>query len=220
MTTCNHSNNSGQIGPYLWCRHCGALKPHNSTDDCWLIPTGLDGGTANPSAETATNKMVSPATSGRLGDTFVWKVSSLILAQFVEALSVAVKGKTSSVILRHGETPTHSEILQIDLPFVYPDGDRFCIYVEGSTDRERMRVSDNGTTSMRISFHSNDSEPAMVKKIVNQNGCEYDDGEIFTVGQTSDLLKSVFLLAVAMAKVEEAGEWVNRTRGFKAEAIG
>ena len=60
----------------------------------------------------------------------------------------------------------------------------------------------------------------MVKKIVNQNGCEYDDGDIFTVCQASDLLKSIFRLAVAMAKVEEGGEWSKNLRGFKMEPIG
>ena len=206
MTTCNHSGEKGHGAEFTWCQDCGAISLGVPPGKGWLLPNSVEEEVEEENVATLMHDMHQ---FGKPLDDSAVRLTGLLRDQFAESLSVRVK-----------KSATGPDVLQIDLPFVHPDGDRFCIYVEGTPNPEMVRVSDKATTSMRISFHSNDSEPAMVKKIVNQNGCEYDDGEIFTVGQASDLLKSVFRLAVAMAKVEEAGEWVNGTRGFKAETIG
>ena len=108
-------------------------------------------------------------------------------------------------------------VLMLDVPFVFPDGDHFPVYVTES-ETGCVRLSDQGHTMMHISYdHDVDSfyqgAKAMLREQVVQEFGIIDEEGVFSIETTHDHLASaLFTLGQALTRIYDLA-FLNHDRG-------
>jgi hypothetical protein len=87
-----------------------------------------------------------------------------------------------TVFPRDGDTPR----VQIDIESYHEDGDSVVMYAEYEFNEsgDLLVITDAGNVSMRITYADfvkdvTEEEYKMIRRLVNDNGCEWDNGIIF-----------------------------------------
>ncbi|QXW17449.1 DUF1828 domain-containing protein [Comamonas aquatica] len=103
----------------------------------------------------------------------------------------------------------------VSLPIMGRDGDFLTAYVEPAT--AGWRVSDKGSTLMRLSYENDLSKllsgarERLYNTVLLESGLQEDDGELFTEVPADALAMGLFSLAQGVTRVEDLGLWT-RTR--------
>ncbi len=105
--------------------------------------------------------------------------------------------------------------LAISLPIVGRDGDHLTAYVSPTTGG--WRVSDKGSTLMRLSYENDLSKllagarERLFNTVLQECGLQEDDGELFIDVAADALSMGLFALGQGAARIEDLGLWT-RTR--------
>lgn len=103
------------------------------------------------------------------------------------------------------------EILAVSLPLVGRDGDHLMAYVTQAT--YGWRVSDMGTTMMRLSYENDlttllsGSREKLYSMILTEAGLTEDDGEIYLEAPADGLPMALFALGQGLTRIEDLGLW-------------
>lgn len=103
----------------------------------------------------------------------------------------------------------------VSLPVIGRDGDHITAYVDEST--AGWRVSDMGTTLMRLSYENDLSRllsgarQRLFDTVLQEAGAQEDDGEIYVEVPANDLARGLFTLGQAALRIEDLALWT-RTR--------
>lgn len=105
----------------------------------------------------------------------------------------------------------------ISLPMIGRDGDHIMVYVTQST--YGWRVSDMGTTMMRLSYENDlstllsGSRERLYNMILSESGLTEDDGEIFVNAAADHLPSALFTLGQGLTRVEDLSLWTRSRVG-------
>lgn len=103
----------------------------------------------------------------------------------------------------------------VALPMSARDGDQIMAYLSQTT--AGWRISDMGTTMMRLSYENDLSKlftgarGQLLETILKEGGLEEDDGEIFVEVPADALPRGLFTLGQGLTRIEDIGLWT-RTR--------
>ena len=95
-----------------------------------------------------------------------------------------------------------TEHLQLIAPFYHEDGDMYDLFIE--EEGGEYRVCDLGHTLMRLSYSYDLDTPKkeeILFRILNENGVENDNGNLFILSGTSGLYAAVLRFTQVVAKV-------------------
>ncbi len=96
-------------------------------------------------------------------------------------------------------------VVQVYVPMNHEDGDGIEVFVDERYNIDgKIRVTDLGKTLMRLSYTfdvDSDSKRSILNRIVESNGANIEDGEIFIDVDYGDLYASAMQLAQISAKV-------------------
>ena len=108
--------------------------------------------------------------------------------------------------------PVRPNIFQVMLPYYYPDGDVYEIFIE----KKGMNfiVQDFGLTLMKMSYDidvESDTKQDLIKKVITENQVQFDDGNIFLVSEKLFLLPNLMCLLDTISKLSSL-VWLNSKR--------
>lgn len=95
-------------------------------------------------------------------------------------------------------------IMQLLAPFFHEDGDMVDIFIEASSDPQKVRISDYGMTLMRLSYSyqiDTSNNERIFQRIVNENSLLEDDGKIYLDVAPQNLTNGIFQFAQTVAKI-------------------
>lgn len=99
------------------------------------------------------------------------------------------------------------ELFAIPLPFSYPDGDRYSIYIE-KIGSGNIRISDKASTLMRLSYDTPNvenyfkgSKGQIMQQILIEHGVKEDEGNFHIDLGIEDLSRGIFKLAQALIQI-------------------
>jgi len=124
-------------------------------------------------------------------------------------------------------------LYQLVLPLFHEDGDLVELYVEPlDSDQARFRVTDLGSTLMRLSYTfeiDTENKSKIFNQILSEGGVQEESGQIFSVCNLEHLYMTIMLMHQVISKVsamrlyrrdvirslfyEEFGEFVSSTLG-------
>ena len=102
-------------------------------------------------------------------------------------------------------------MLLISVPLAGRDGDRFTVYVERTAGG--WRLSDKGTTMMRLSYEHDVSRlldgarGKLFETILAECQIRHDDGELFVEVPANALIQGIFTLSQGMTRIEDLALW-------------
>lgn len=110
-----------------------------------------------------------------------------------------------------------NDIVMLDTPFSYPDGDRYPLYLEESNIG--VRISDGGHTLMHLSYENDidklfiGSRSRLFEQILSENDIGYDPGtgQFFVEAPVADLASAVFRLGQGLSRIYDL-TFLNRSR--------
>jgi hypothetical protein len=103
------------------------------------------------------------------------------------------------------------EKISVSLPMSARDGDRMTAYL--SQIAGGWRVSDMGTTMMRLSYENDlgrllaGARGQLFETILKENGLSEDDGELYLDVSADALTRGLFTLGQGLTRVEDIGLW-------------
>jgi hypothetical protein len=103
------------------------------------------------------------------------------------------------------------DVLAVSLPISARDGDQFTAYL--SRVSGGWRISDSGTTMMRISYENDISKfytgprEKLYRGILAESGLSEDEGEIFLEVPADKLIRGIFDLTQGLSRVEDLALW-------------
>lgn len=109
------------------------------------------------------------------------------------------------------------DMLAVSLPLVARDGDQFTAYLARTAGG--WRLSDAGTTMMRLSYendiskYSSGSRGKFYQGILAESGLKDDDGEIFIEVPADRLVRGLFDLTQGLSRVEDMALWSRSRAG-------
>lgn len=112
------------------------------------------------------------------------------------------------------EVAQRGNSIAVALPMSARDGDSMMAYLTPSAGG--YRVSDKGSTMMRLSYEHDLSQllsgarSQLLKTILSENGLEEDDGEFYLDVSADDLAHGLFTFGQGLTRAEDIGLW---TRG-------
>jgi hypothetical protein len=98
--------------------------------------------------------------------------------------------------------PIRPNIYQVMLPYYYPDGDIYEIFIEKK--ESILIIQDYGLTLMKMSYDTDvdtDSKQELIKKIITENQMQFDDGNIFVVSDKQFLLPNLMSILDTISKL-------------------
>lgn len=108
------------------------------------------------------------------------------------------------------------EKVSVSLPMSARDGDRMTAYL--SQTAGGWRISDMGTTMMRLSYENDlgrlltGARAQLFETILNENGLSEDDGKLYLDVSADALTRGLFTLGQGLTRIEDIGLWTrNRT---------
>jgi len=102
-------------------------------------------------------------------------------------------------------------MVSVSLPMSARDGDRLTAYL--SQVAGGWRVSDRGTTMMRLSYENDlgrlltGARGQLFETILSENGLCEDDGELYIDVSADALTRGLFTLGQGLTRVEDIGLW-------------
>lgn len=105
----------------------------------------------------------------------------------------------------------HAGRVSVTLPMAGRDGDRMVAYL--SRTPAGWRVSDMGTTMMRLSYENDldrllsGARAELFETILRESGVSEDDGELFVEVPADALPRGLFILGQALTRIEDLGLW-------------
>lgn len=108
------------------------------------------------------------------------------------------------------------DVLLVDTPFHFPDGDAYSIYLEPLA-AGGFRVTDSGHTMMHLSYENDISKfkegarGRVYEQILAEMDLKEDDGEFYLESAADDLGKNVFRFGQALTKLHDL-TFLNRAR--------
>ena len=100
------------------------------------------------------------------------------------------------------------DVIMIDSPFAFPDGDRFPIYLT-ETAAGGVKLSDLGHTMMHMSYeHDVDlfyegARASLRERIVRESGIEEDNGAFWIEAQPNLLADALFRFGQSLTKIHD-----------------
>ncbi|PAU79196.1 DUF1828 domain-containing protein [Halomonas salipaludis] len=101
--------------------------------------------------------------------------------------------------------------VRVSLPLVARDGDHHTVYL--SRGDGGWRISDMGTTFMRLSYESDlnsilsGPRGRLFQQIIGESGVNENDGELFVEVPADGLLRGLFSLGQCASRIEDLGLW-------------
>ncbi|MCX6151341.1 MAG: DUF1828 domain-containing protein [Ignavibacteriales bacterium] len=93
-------------------------------------------------------------------------------------------------------------IYQVMLPFYYPDGDIYEIFIEKNNGN--YIVQDYGLSLMKLSYDTEtetDSKKDLIKKIISENQVKYDSGNIYLPSEQDSLIPNLLAIIDTITKI-------------------
>lgn len=100
---------------------------------------------------------------------------------------------------------------RVSLPMTGRDGDGFTAYLQPAA--AGWRISDMGTTMMRLSYENDLSKlftgarGKLFETIINEGGLSEDDGELYLEVPSDSIPRGLFALGQGITRVEDIGLW-------------
>ncbi|PHM46565.1 DUF1828 domain-containing protein [Xenorhabdus miraniensis] len=108
------------------------------------------------------------------------------------------------VTQRHG-------MIAVNLPMSARDGDGIVAYLK--PDLGGWKISDMATTMMRLSYESDlnriltGTRGNLYQSLLNESGLHDDDGELYILTDTKNLMRSLFMFGQGITRVYDLGLW-------------
>ena len=114
----------------------------------------------------------------------------------------------------------HDDVLMLESPFTYPDGDHYPIYLTESPGGA-VKLSDRGHTLMHVSYEHDvdsfyeDARATLREQIVRESGIDEEDG-IFSIETPPDqVATALFRFGQALTRIHDltylSRDWVSST---------
>jgi len=94
------------------------------------------------------------------------------------------------------------DIYQVMLPYYYPDGDIYEIFIEKNNGH--YTIQDYGLSLMKLSYDTEtetDSKKELIKKIISENHVKYDSGNIYLLSEQESLIPNLLAIVDTITKI-------------------
>ena len=98
-------------------------------------------------------------------------------------------------------------LYKVLVPFFHEDGDMYDIFVEETSDKSQLRVSDHGLTLMRLSYSfdvNTEKKKDILESIILQNHTQMDDGMIYLDVAPHQFQPAISKLAIIKREVQRS----------------
>jgi len=112
--------------------------------------------------------------------------------------------------------PKNNNLLRIQTPFTFSDGDPYQIYIK-EMPGGIMRITDMGHTMMHLSYENDvdklreGTRGCLFNQILAENAVKEEKGEIFTDTDSHNLVTAIFSIGQALTKITDL-TFLNRAR--------